>query len=76
MGWRVALLGLGINLALGVLYTWSMFKGAIEKDFGWKGSQLNDPYAICLARFRLCYDSGRGEGLRLSLEVRDKAPKE
>jgi len=51
MGWRVALAGLGINLALGVLYTWSMFKGAIEKDFGWKGSQLNDPYALCCLVF-------------------------
>lgn len=50
-GWRVALAGIGINLALGVLYTWSMFKGAIEKDFGWKGSQLNDPYALCCLVF-------------------------
>ncbi len=50
-GWRVALAGLGINLALGVLYTWSMFKGAIEKDFGWAGSQLNDPYALCCLVF-------------------------
>jgi nitrate/nitrite transporter NarK len=50
-GWRVALAGLGINLALGVLYTWSMFKGVIEKDFGWKGSQLNDPYALCCLVF-------------------------
>ncbi len=50
-GWSVALAGLGINLALGVLYTWSLFKGAIEKDFGWKGSQLNDPYALCCLVF-------------------------
>ena len=50
-GWRVALAGLGINLALGVLYTWSLFKGAIEKNFGWKGYQLNDPYAICCLVF-------------------------
>jgi nitrate/nitrite transporter NarK len=50
-GWRVALAGLGINLALGVLYTWSLFKGAIEKDFGWKGAQLNDPYALCCLVF-------------------------
>ena len=42
---------MGINLALGVLYTWSMFKGAIEKEFGWQGSQLNDPYAICCLVF-------------------------
>ena len=50
-GWRVALAGLGINLALGVLYTWSLFKGAIEKEFGWKGDQLNDPYALCCLVF-------------------------
>jgi MFS family permease len=50
-GWRVALAGLGINLALGVLYTWSLFKGAIEKDFGWNGDQLNDPYALCCLVF-------------------------
>jgi len=50
-GWTVTFAGLGINLALGVLYTWSMFKGAIEKEFGWKGSQLNDPYALCCLVF-------------------------
>ena len=50
-GWRVAFSGLGINLALGILYTWSMFKAAIEKDFGWKGDQLNDPYALCCLVF-------------------------
>ncbi|HOB97247.1 MAG TPA: OFA family MFS transporter [Verrucomicrobiota bacterium] len=50
-GWTVTFAGLGINLALGVLYTWSMFKGAIEKEFGWKGDQLNDPYALCCLAF-------------------------
>jgi len=51
LGWTVTFAGMGINLALGVLYTWSMFKGAIEKEFGWKGSQLNDPYALCCLAF-------------------------
>jgi MFS family permease len=50
-GWTVTFSGLGINLALGILYTWSMFKGAIEKEFGWKGDQLNDPYALCCLVF-------------------------
>jgi len=50
-GWLVVFSGLGINLALGVLYTWSMFKAAIEKEFGWKGDQLNDPYALCCLVF-------------------------
>ena len=50
-GWTVTFAGLGINLALGVLYTWSMVKCAIEKEFGWQGSQLNDPYALCCLVF-------------------------
>ena len=50
-GWVVTFAGMGVNLALGVLYTWSMFKGAIEKEFGWKGDQLNDPYALCCLVF-------------------------
>jgi MFS transporter, OFA family, oxalate/formate antiporter len=50
-GWTVTFAGMGINLALGVLYTWSMFKGAIETEFGWKASQLNDPYALCCLVF-------------------------
>ena len=50
-GWTVTFAGLGINLALGILYAWSLFKGAIEKEFGWKGSQLNDPYALCCLVF-------------------------
>jgi len=50
-GWTVTFAGLGINLALGILYTWSMFKGAIEKEFGWKGDRLNDPYALCCLVF-------------------------
>ena len=50
-GWTVTFAGLGINLALGILYTWSLFKGGIEKEFGWRGSQLNDPYALCCLVF-------------------------
>ena len=50
-GWRVALAGTGINLALGILYAWSIFKTAIEKDLGWDPAKLNDPYAICCLIF-------------------------
>jgi hypothetical protein len=31
-GWQVTLAGLGINLALGILYTWSIFKLAIKES--------------------------------------------
>lgn len=50
-GWIVTFAGTGINLALGVLYAWSMFKVAIEKSFGWDAARLNDPYALCCLVF-------------------------
>lgn len=57
-GLQVLLAGLGINLALGILYTWSIFKGAITDSiaaggpgaFNWSAASVNDPYAVaCLA---------------------------
>lgn len=58
-GWIVTFSGTGINLALGILYTWSIFKGAImasikkggEGGFNWDPAQLNDPYAVCCLVF-------------------------
>jgi MFS family permease len=45
-GWTVVLAGTGINLALGILYAYSMLKGDIDKLFSGSG----DPYAVaCLA---------------------------
>lgn len=60
-GRSVLLAGTGINLALGVLYTWSIFKGAIRQSvvegapggFGWELSSINDPYAVCCLVFAL-----------------------
>lgn len=58
MGWRVTFAGLGINLALGILYTWSIFKMQIKESilakdgvFNWSISSLNDPYAVCCLVF-------------------------
>ena len=52
-GWLVTFSGTGINLALGILYAWSLIKSAIaeEKTFGWQSTQLNDPYALCCLIF-------------------------
>jgi MFS family permease len=58
-GWQVTMAGLGINLALGVLYAWSIFKGAIKSSiekggpdaFQWSLSSINDPYALCCLVF-------------------------
>lgn len=58
-GWMVTFAGTGINLALGILYTWSIFKGAIKNSieqggegaFNWDLASLNDPYAVCCIVF-------------------------
>jgi len=58
-GWTVVMAGTGINLALGVLYVWSIFKVAIlasiEKgglgDFQWTAASVNDPYAVACLTF-------------------------
>jgi OFA family oxalate/formate antiporter-like MFS transporter len=58
-GWSVTFSGTGINLALGILYTWSIFKGAIKQSiesksagaFNWDIASLNDPYAVCTLVF-------------------------
>ena len=58
-GLLVITAGTGINLALGVLYTWSIFKGAIRQSieaggegaFTWELTSLNDPYAVCCLVF-------------------------
>lgn len=56
-GWMVTFSGTGINLALGILYAWSMFKGAIKTSietggtFTWDLAKLNDPYSVCCLVF-------------------------
>ena len=60
-GWTVVLAGTGINLALGILYTWSIFKGAIADSiagggpgaFVWDKASINDPYATACLMFAL-----------------------
>jgi len=59
-GWRVVMAGLGINLALGILYTWSIFKLEIKESiladdgrFNWSMESLNDPFAVCCLVFTL-----------------------
>lgn len=55
----MVLAAVGINLALGILYTWSIFKGAIKDSmveggptsFDWDIASLNDPYAVCCLVF-------------------------
>ena len=52
-GWTVTLAGIGINLALGVLYTWSVIKKAIPVEWGWSDSDKALPYSIACIVFAL-----------------------
>ena len=51
-GWKVALAGLGVNLALGVLYSWGVFAAALRNE-GWSATQSQIPYMAACAVFAL-----------------------
>jgi sugar phosphate permease len=58
-GWKVTIAGTGINLALGVLYTWSIYQAQIVESieaggaggFNWERASVGDPYAVCCLVF-------------------------
>jgi OFA family oxalate/formate antiporter-like MFS transporter len=55
-GWLVTFSGTGINLMLGVLYTWSVFRKVMQnKDtgWGWSAEQGGIPYAFACLLFAL-----------------------
>lgn len=53
LGWRVTFAGTGVNLALGVLYTWSVISGAIPESWGWNAADKSLPYAVACFVFAL-----------------------
>jgi OFA family oxalate/formate antiporter-like MFS transporter len=57
-GWLVVMAGLGLNLALGILYAWSMFSKQLTESianggFGWSQTTATLPYTIAIACFAL-----------------------
>lgn len=52
-GWTVTLAGTGINLALGVLYTWSVFAAALTEQLAWSKTAASIPYTVACAVFAL-----------------------
>lgn len=52
-GWRVTLAGLGINLALGVLYAWSVVAKSLIAEWGWTAGAASVPYALAVGVFAL-----------------------
>jgi len=53
LGWQVTFAGLGINLALGILYTWSVISGKIPDSWHWGEADRSWPYAIACLVFSL-----------------------
>jgi len=59
-GWRVTFAGLAINLALGILYTWSIIAGGIPEDWGWSQADKALPYSVaCLVFCLIMIPAGR-----------------
>lgn len=59
-GWRVTLAGLGINLALGVLYSWSVISKGVPAEWGWSEADKSLPYAVaCLVFCLIMVPAGR-----------------
>ena len=59
-GWEVAFAGMGINLALGVLYTWSVIAGGVPESWNWSQSDKAWPYSIaCLVFCLIMVPAGR-----------------
>jgi MFS transporter, OFA family, oxalate/formate antiporter len=52
-GVRVTAAAVGINLALGILYTWSVFSNNIPKDWNWNEANKSWPYAVACLMFSL-----------------------
>ena len=59
-GWAVTFAGMGVNLALGVLYAWSVIKKAIPSDWGWDDADKALPYSIaCIVFAVMMVPAGR-----------------
>ncbi len=63
-GWIVAFSGTGVNLALGVLYSWSIISAFLMSEQGWTAFNAQLPYMIACGVFAtLMVPSGRIQDL-------------
>jgi len=59
-GWSVTFAAMGINLALGVLYTWSVISKGVPAEWGWSEADKSLPYAVaCLVFCLVMVPAGR-----------------
>lgn len=52
-GWRVTFAGMGINLALGILYTWSVISKGVPAEWNWSETDKSLPYMFACLIFSL-----------------------
>lgn len=52
-GWIVTFAGVGINLALGVLYAWSVITKKLPAEWGWSEADKSWPYSVACLVFAL-----------------------
>lgn len=52
-GWLVTIAGTAALLALGVLYSWSVFKANIPVEWGWLEAQKSLPYSVAAVVFSI-----------------------
>lgn len=48
-GWVVTIAATGVNLILGLLYSWSVIKASLVADWGWTNTEASLPYTVCVA---------------------------
>ena len=53
LGWLVTFAGMGINLALGVLYAWSVLSKNIPPEWQWSEAGKSWPYSVACLMFAL-----------------------
>jgi OFA family oxalate/formate antiporter-like MFS transporter len=46
--WRIAAAGVVMQIALGAVYAWSVFRVPLSKQFGWSISQVTLTFTICI----------------------------
>ena len=50
-GWTITFAALGINLVMGVLYSWGVIKKALVSDWGWTNTDAALPFTVSAAVF-------------------------
>jgi len=52
-GWIITFAALGINLIMGVLYSWGVIGKALINNWGWTSSEASLPFTVSAAVFAI-----------------------